>query len=80
MLKSLTHNASFMLSNEDLDSAVYALRELQKSAQQEASRAPSKEESELLAYEATGWREIADRMEAIADRRFYANVEVNAPN
>lgn len=80
MLKSLTHNASFMLSNEDLDSAVYALRELQKSAQQEASRAPSKEESELLAYEETGWREIADRVEAIAERRFYANVEVNSPN
>ena len=80
MPKSLTHNASFMLTNKDLDSAVYALRELQKSAQQEASRAPSKEESERLAYEETGWREIADRVEAISDRRFYANVEVSTHN
>ena len=80
MPKSLTHNASFMLSNKDLDSAVYALRELQKSAKQEASRAPSKEASEQLAHEETGWRDIADRMEAIAERRFYANVEVNHQN
>ena len=80
MSKSLTHNASFMLTNEDLDSAVYALRELQKSAQIEASQVTCKEESELLAYEATGWRDIADRVEAIAERRFYANVRVNPQN
>ena len=80
MTKSLTHNASFMLTNKDLDSAVYALRELQKSAQIEASQVTCKEESEQLAHEETGWRDIADRMEAIAERRFYANVEVNHQN
>jgi hypothetical protein len=31
----------------------------------------------MLVYLATGWREIADRMEATAERRFDANVEVN---
>ena len=80
MPKSLTHNASFMLTNKDLDSAVYALRELQKSAQIEAAQVTCKEESKMLVYLATGWREIADRMEATAERRFYANVEVNAQN
>jgi predicted MarR family transcription regulator len=72
----VTHNASFMLTNKDLDSAVYALRKLHESDRVEASRATSKEESEMLACSAAGWLEIADRVEAIAERRFFANVEV----
>jgi predicted MarR family transcription regulator len=80
MPKNLTHNASFMLTNEDLESAVYALRELQKSAQVEASQVTCKEESKMLVYLATGWREIADRMEATAERRFDASVKVNQQN